>query len=219
MDALVRAAATAAAAAGAADRPMRVVLLPTAAARQRPDLAADHGRSAFEASGRRLGVVLAMEVAFVVDRETAASQTEIAKLEAADLVHMPGGDRTRSRPSPAARPRRRRFWGPGPAGPDRRCERRGHGFCDHVWTRAPDRGARAPPRRSGRSPFQPVGDDSLATLAGTVIARPSTTRIGLDERTAILGMPGEESVARSGKALLTSRSAIVDRSRSRPGRP
>ena len=60
MDALVVAGATARAAAGDVG-PLRVVLVPTAAARQRPDLAAAHGRRAFEAAAARAG--LAVDVA------------------------------------------------------------------------------------------------------------------------------------------------------------
>jgi cyanophycinase-like exopeptidase len=189
MDALVRAAAPA----GAADRPVRVVLLPTAAARQRPDMAADHGRSAFEASGRRLGVVLEMEVALVVDRETAASETEIAKLEAADLVHMPGGDPdlipTVLRGS-AAWAAMHAAWSRGAliAG----ASAGAMALCDHVWTpRGPIEGLGLLPDAVVVPHFSPSGMTAWRRSLAQ-IARPSTTWIGLDERTAILGMPGED---------------------------
>ena len=192
MDALVRAAATAAAA-GAADRPMRVVL----PADGRSASAARPGRrpwsSAFEASGRRLGVVLAMEVAFVVDRETAASQTEIAKLEAADLVHMPGGDPhpipTVLRGSAASEA----IQAACPAGPSIA------GASAGAMASATTSGRRAARIEGlGLLPdavvvphFSPSGMTAWRHSLAQ-IARPSTTRIGLDERTAILGMPGED---------------------------
>jgi cyanophycinase-like exopeptidase len=95
MDALV--------AAGAASRdarrepgddggPVRVVLLPTAVARHRPDLAAAHGRRAFEAAGQRLGIRVSVDVAPVFDRDAASSPGSGRLLEAADVIHLPGGD-------------------------------------------------------------------------------------------------------------------------------
>ena len=91
MDALVAAAARALTAAGDAG-PLRVVLVPTAAARQRPDLAAAHGRRAFEAAGARAGVAVVVDVAGILDGRTAADPANVARLEAAHVIHLPGGD-------------------------------------------------------------------------------------------------------------------------------
>lgn len=91
MDALVAAGATARAAAGEVG-PIRVVLVPTAAARHRPDIAAGHGRRAFEAAGVRAGLAIDVGVARVLDDLTAADPANVARLEAAHLIHLPGGD-------------------------------------------------------------------------------------------------------------------------------
>lgn len=74
------------------DEPVRIVLLPTAVARHRPDLAAANGRRAFEASGARLGISLHVDVAPVLDRAAAADPRNAVLLARADLVHLPGGD-------------------------------------------------------------------------------------------------------------------------------
>lgn len=87
MDALVAAAVEA-----AAGRVPRVVLVPTAVARHRPELAAGHGTRAFEAAAGRAGVALEIAVAMVVDALSAADPGIAALVEAADLVHLPGGD-------------------------------------------------------------------------------------------------------------------------------
>ena len=70
----------------------RIVILPTAAARGRPDRTSATGRNAFErraAVGRRQVIV---EVAAVVDAASAADTELAARIEAADLIHLPGGD-------------------------------------------------------------------------------------------------------------------------------
>jgi hypothetical protein len=71
---------------------IRVVILPTAAGRGRPDRAAATGQTAFErraAAGSRRAVV---EVARVVDRASAGDSAEVERLLNADLIHLPGGD-------------------------------------------------------------------------------------------------------------------------------
>jgi len=88
MDALV-AAGTAAAGPGAG---IRVVLVPTAVARHRPDLAVAHGRRAFEAAAIRAGVSLRVESVSLFDRPSAADPGAVALLAAAHVVHLPGGD-------------------------------------------------------------------------------------------------------------------------------
>ena len=87
MDALL-AAATAA----AAGEVPRIVIVPVAAARQRPDLAAAHGERAFRAAARRARVAAEVATASVVTREAAADPVLCARLDRAHLVHLPGGD-------------------------------------------------------------------------------------------------------------------------------
>ena len=88
MDALLAAAAAVA----GDDRPIRVVLVPTAVARHRPELAAAHGTRAFEAAAARAGRAVEVRVAMVVDAASATDDAMATVLEAADLIHLPGGD-------------------------------------------------------------------------------------------------------------------------------
>lgn len=75
-----------------AAEPIRVVILPTAAARGRPAIAAANGVAAFEERRAATGCQLRVDVARVVDR-VSAEDAECARiLAAADLVHLPGGD-------------------------------------------------------------------------------------------------------------------------------
>ena len=71
---------------------LRVVILPTAAARGMPDRAAATGRAAFirraAATDRRVRV----EVARIVDAASAADPAEVERIARADLIHLPGGD-------------------------------------------------------------------------------------------------------------------------------
>jgi cyanophycinase len=95
MDALVEAGAAACDArrdGGTGVGRVSVVLVPTAVARHRPDLAVAHGRSAFEAAGARLRIPLQIDVAPVLDRAAAGDPGIATLLEQADLVHLPGGD-------------------------------------------------------------------------------------------------------------------------------
>jgi cyanophycinase-like exopeptidase len=93
MDALVAAGVEAARARGAAPGdPVRVVLVPTAAARNRPPAAVEYGRRAFEAAGQRTGVQLEITAAYVVDAASAADPSMAGTLAAADVIHLPGGD-------------------------------------------------------------------------------------------------------------------------------
>jgi cyanophycinase-like exopeptidase len=75
-----------------AGRRIRVVVVPTAAARQRPELAARHGVAAFERAGSRLGVPVDADTALVVDRRSAEDPALAERLGGADLVYLPGGD-------------------------------------------------------------------------------------------------------------------------------
>ena len=91
MDALLAAAVDAAGADGPGIAP-RIVLVPTAAARQRPQAAAAHGERAFAAAAGRAGVTVEIGVAGVLTRGDAADPRVVAPLGSAHLVHFPGGD-------------------------------------------------------------------------------------------------------------------------------
>jgi cyanophycinase-like exopeptidase len=87
MDALF-AAALAAAGGGTP----RIVIVPTAAARQRPDLAALHGERAFRAAADRAATPVDVDVARILGRADAEDHGACDLLAAAHLVHLPGGD-------------------------------------------------------------------------------------------------------------------------------
>ena len=71
---------------------LRVVIVPTAAARGRPDLAAQHGVDAFGAAADAAGIDVAIEVATVIDADGAADPAAADRLAGADVIHLPGGD-------------------------------------------------------------------------------------------------------------------------------
>jgi cyanophycinase-like exopeptidase len=71
---------------------VRVVVVPTAAGRGLPDLAASNGVQAFEGRAAAIGLTARVEVARVVDAGSAADAGLVALLEEADLIHLPGGD-------------------------------------------------------------------------------------------------------------------------------
>jgi cyanophycinase-like exopeptidase len=91
MDALLAAAGEAAGLEGVGVV-RRIVLVPTAAARQRPQAAASHGERSFAAAAARAGVVVEIGVAGILTRGDAADPRIVGPLEAAHLVHFPGGD-------------------------------------------------------------------------------------------------------------------------------
>ena len=64
----------------------KVVIIPTAAARENPDLAAENGVQYFQ----RLGAQA--EAAMIVDAETARNPTLSAQIKEADLLYFTGGD-------------------------------------------------------------------------------------------------------------------------------
>lgn len=76
----------------AADGAIRAVVLPTAAARGRPQLAASNGAAALERRARALGTPVEVEAALVVDSRSADDGSCAALLAAADLIYLPGGD-------------------------------------------------------------------------------------------------------------------------------
>jgi cyanophycinase-like exopeptidase len=72
--------------------PIRVAVVPTAAARGRPDLAAAYGVAAFERVAAVTGLDVDATTVHVVDRESAADVRLAARLSDADVIHLPGGD-------------------------------------------------------------------------------------------------------------------------------
>ncbi len=78
---------------------IRILIVPTAAARGRPGLVGAHGVAAFErvaATGPwpdgRLPLTIDVEVVEVVDATSAADPAVAERLAAADVIHLPGGD-------------------------------------------------------------------------------------------------------------------------------
>lgn len=71
---------------------IRVVILPTAAARGLPDRAASTGRAAFERRASVAGRPIRVSVARVIDAAAAHDPEQAAVLADADLIHLPGGD-------------------------------------------------------------------------------------------------------------------------------
>lgn len=71
---------------------IRIVILPTAAGRGRPDRAARTGRRAFERRAAVMACRAIVDVARVVDAESAGDPAEVERLSNADLIHLPGGD-------------------------------------------------------------------------------------------------------------------------------
>ena len=96
LDALIAAADEAATArlngADPASNSLRIVILPTAAARGRPDKAAAMGVEALTKRAERLGRPFRVDVASIVDAATAGDPAHLELLSAADLIHLPGGD-------------------------------------------------------------------------------------------------------------------------------
>jgi len=71
---------------------INVVILPTAAARGRPGVAAAIGAAAFERRAATCGLTARVDVALVVDAASADDQALAALIADADLIHLPGGD-------------------------------------------------------------------------------------------------------------------------------
>jgi len=72
--------------------PMRVAIVPTAAARGRPQQAAANGVAAFERVAADGGRELEAAAVEVIDPDSAADPDLAAVLAAADVIHFPGGD-------------------------------------------------------------------------------------------------------------------------------
>jgi cyanophycinase len=71
---------------------LRIVVLPTAAARSRPDRAGAMGVAALTRRAERLGQPFGVDLATVVDATSASDAANVELLAAADLIHLPGGD-------------------------------------------------------------------------------------------------------------------------------
>jgi cyanophycinase len=199
MDALVAAGATARAAAGDLG-PIRVVLVPTAAARHRPDLAAAHGRRAFEAAGARAGLNVEVGVANVLDARTAADPASVARLAAAHLIHLPGGDPdllpTVLRGSPAwAAILRAYAVGACVAG----ASAGAMALAERLWTGGgPIDGLGLVPGIAVLPHFDPGRMDAWRSV---VDPDGHLAWLGLDERTLVIGRPGGSwTVAGAGRA-------------------
>jgi cyanophycinase len=72
--------------------PLRVAVVPTAAARGRADLAGENGVRALERIALGLGVAVEAEAVPVLDARSAADPALAARLAGVALIHLPGGD-------------------------------------------------------------------------------------------------------------------------------
>ena len=72
--------------------PVRIVMMPTAAAGTNPDASARHGVVTFERLASDVGRLVQVETARVVDRESAEDAVLAERIAAADLIYLPGGD-------------------------------------------------------------------------------------------------------------------------------
>jgi cyanophycinase-like exopeptidase len=73
-------------------RPIRIAVVPTAAARGRPDLAGAHGVEAFARVATTAGWAVDVASIPVVDGATAADPDFAGWLAESDVIHFPGGD-------------------------------------------------------------------------------------------------------------------------------
>ena len=71
---------------------VRVAVVPTAAARGRPDLAAANGVSAFQRVADDAGIPVVIDAVPVVDAASAADPSHADRLDRATLIYLPGGD-------------------------------------------------------------------------------------------------------------------------------
>lgn len=195
MDALVAAGVKA-----AADGAVRIVIVPTAAARHRPELAVAQGERAFRAAAARAGVRVEVDAALVVDAASAADPAIVARLEGAHLVHLPGGDPDLPpsvlRGSPAwAAILQAHAAGACVAGASAGAMALG----ERLWTqRGPMDGLGLVP---GVAVLPHFDATRLATWRRAVDPDGRLTWLGLDERTLVIGRPGGPwRVAGAGRA-------------------
>jgi cyanophycinase-like exopeptidase len=71
---------------------VRIAVVPTAAARGRPDLAAAHGVAAFQRVAEDAGIEVIVDAVPVVDAASAADPAHADRLDRATLIYLPGGD-------------------------------------------------------------------------------------------------------------------------------
>lgn len=187
--------------------PVRVVLVPTAVARHRPDLAAAHGARAFREAGVRAGIVTDIAVAPVLDRRSAADAAIAALFDDAHVIHLPGGDPDLIpailRDSPAwAAMQRAHSAGACLAG----ASAGAMALAERLWTRdEPMDGLGVVPGVAVLPHFDP---GRLAMWQGAVDPERLLTWLGLDEQTLVIGRPGAEwRVAGRGRAYLAAAGA------------
>jgi cyanophycinase len=73
-------------------RPLRIVIVPTAGARGRPNSVVDFGRRAFARVAAGAAIEIAIDAALVVDDASANDESIVAPLRDAVLIYLPGGD-------------------------------------------------------------------------------------------------------------------------------
>jgi cyanophycinase len=165
----------------------RVVILPTAAARENPALAAENGVRHFKRLGARA------EAAMVVDSQTARDEKWLDLIQKADLVYVAGGDPVHlleTLRNSAAWEAMRGVWkgGRGLAGSSAGAMILG----GRMW--APGRGWReglallpgiAVIPHHSRLAKEWKAKDMIASLPGEI------TLVGIDEATALMGPPWE----------------------------
>lgn len=78
--------------AGATEPVIRVVVVPTASARERPEATFVLGRDALQRAATQSGVAAEIDSAMILDRAAASDAGLAARLADADLIHLPGGD-------------------------------------------------------------------------------------------------------------------------------
>lgn len=74
------------------DGVVRISVVPTAAARGRPGLAAANGVAGFRRVAAGAGIALQIEAVPIVDAASAADPSLAERLAASTLIHLPGGD-------------------------------------------------------------------------------------------------------------------------------
>jgi len=204
MDALVAAALEAAGGRDAVSEgnPVRVVLVPAAVARHRPELAARHGRAAFLEAGERAGIATRVDVAWLTDRAAAADEAAATLLRDAHLVHLPGGDPDLVPEILAGT----RAWAAAVGAYDGGACLAGASagamaLCERLWTaNGLMDGLAVVPDTAVVPHWSPA---RLESWRSVVDPRRRLTWLGLDEQTVVVGRPGEPwTVAGRGRAYV-----------------
>ncbi len=174
--------------------------MPTAVARHRPDLAVANGERAFAAAAGRAGTGVEIGVVGILGRSDALDPRTVEPLEAAHLVHFPGGDPdvipTVLRATPAwAAILRAHARGACVAG----ASAGAMALAERCWTRdGVIDGLGLLPGFAVLPHYAPGRLAGWSDGAGT--GRP-VSWLGLDEQTLVLGRPGREwRVAGRGRA-------------------